>query len=107
MSGIDHDPPLKLSRDASGQSAVGVDDIRLQFSDKARQAPYILRMKGTLRQAVHFIDGRIQFCQLLLQQTAPGQSHHGFKTGSVRVLEIVDEYPSGAANVAVGDDVEN
>ena len=106
MAGIHHLFPAPPGGDAAGQGPVGMDDVRVHPGDELLEQLHVPLVIGAVGDAVHLIDGGVQFLQRGLQQASPGKGHRRVKLRPVGVLQIVDEHPSGAADVGIADDVQ-
>lgn len=95
-----------LGGNAAGQGTVGVDQVGLYRTDQSLEDLHVVLVVGAVGHAVHLqhLDVRLQ--QGLLQQAALGNGHQSLKLVPVGVAQVVEDHPTGAADVGVTDDVE-
>ena len=86
---------------------MGVDNVGLlPFQDPGKR-PDGGRGEGALCNAVHLNIRHIQGSDLRDQQASPGQDHGNGKTAAVVMAQVVYKASPRAADVAVGDDMED
>ena len=84
---------------------MGVDQVRFLPADKLLQHPHVGTTVRAVGNSVHLEYPGPRLFQGRYQQTAPRHSHPSLKPAAVCIAEIIENDPSGSADVCIADDV--